>query len=98
MGFALRASLGCSNLIRSNLSGLPAQHKFIPDEFVFVRTKNVTQKMHPGRSCFALRSLDGVKRNPGIFCGFEQPRITEYIHVFCPSGQPSAVQIRSNRI
>jgi len=34
-------------------SGLPAQHKFIPDEFVFARPKNVTQKMRPGRSCFA---------------------------------------------
>jgi hypothetical protein len=29
------------------------QHKFIPDEFVFVRAKKVTQKTRPGRSCYA---------------------------------------------
>jgi len=47
-------AFGCSNLIRSNLSGLHSQHKFIPDEFVFACPKKSNQKKrHPGQ--FALR-------------------------------------------
>ncbi len=32
-------------------------------------------------------SLDEAQRNPGISCSVEKPRITEYFHVFCPSGE-----------
>jgi hypothetical protein len=53
MGFALRASLWLFKFDPVKFVGSASQHKFIPDEFVFVRAKKVTQKTRPGRSCYA---------------------------------------------
>ena len=49
MGFALRASLWLFKFDPVKFVGSASQHKFIPDEFVLARTKNVTQKMRPVR-------------------------------------------------
>jgi len=85
MGFALRASLWLFKFDPVKFVGSASQHKFIPDEFVIACPKKSNQKKRrPGRSCFAFRSLDEAQRNPGISSSIEQPRITEYVHVFCP--------------
>ena len=54
MGFALRASLWLFKFDPVKFVGSASQHKFIPDEFVFVCPKKSNQKKgHPNQ--FALR-------------------------------------------
>jgi hypothetical protein len=74
MGYALRVSLWLFKFV-----GSASQHKFIPDEFVFVRARKATRTT-PGRSCYAYpEGGSGVSHNPPDAVGAIRSAIAPYV-------------------